>query len=118
MFAEDLHFALGRLIEHIGEDLVRIGEEMEGMTVAARRRRQINSLAQLDRSRIFVPHTIGGTSSMKGIKMPGRAKLTLAFTLDMPAGTKAGDRYRLDIIQKSGANIVGGSTYVIAATPA
>jgi hypothetical protein len=118
VFAEDLHFAIGRLIEQIGEPLVRIGEKMEGMTVAARRQRQLNNLAQLDRSRIFVPHTLGGTPAIKGVKISARSKLTLAFTLDMPAGTKPGDRYRLDIIQQSGAKIVGGSTYVIAATPA
>jgi len=71
VFAEDLHFALGRLIEHIGEALVRVGEELEGMTVAARRRRQINNLAALDRSRLFVPRTVGGTSVIRGVKMPG-----------------------------------------------
>lgn len=72
--------------------------------------------AGLDMSQLLVPREVSAVSAIHGVTMAAGAKMTLAITLQMPAGAKPGDRYRFDVMQRNGNAIVGGSTYVIATT--
>jgi hypothetical protein len=69
----------------------------------------------MDTSRVFVAES-SRTPSILGVEIPPRRAVTAAITIRAPEEAKPGDRFRLDIIQRSGERIVGGSSYVIAVT--
>jgi hypothetical protein len=112
---------LGSFLERVGERVERAGEAIEQFgaaltgapspadDVAEQKRRR---LASLDRSRIFV--AAAGVPAIEGVKLEACSFITVAVTVQAPATAKPGDRFRFDILQKSGGRIVGGSSYVMA----
>jgi hypothetical protein len=103
---------LGECVEHAGDEIERLGAEVarepfiEDDVAEAKRRR----VAKLDRSRVFVAGP--GTPTIQGVTLPANSFITAAVTVRAPAGAKPGDRSRFDILQKRGAQLLGGSSYV------
>ena len=118
-FVDEIHHAVGRWLERIGEVLVDLGERIEGEpAMYERRRRHLRKLTTLDRSRILVAGGVPGTPAIRGVRLAPRETATVSFTIQVPPNADPGDRYRLDVIQRQGQTIIGGSTYVIAVTDA
>jgi hypothetical protein len=107
---------IGELVEEAGESVERTGAELASEMVPAKvRRARLRKLASMDTSRVFVAES-SRTPSILGVEIPPRRAVTAAITIRAPEEAKPGDRFRLDIIQRSGERIVGGSSYVIAVT--
>ncbi|MGE5180730.1 MAG: hypothetical protein ACM31C_01645 [Acidobacteriota bacterium] len=102
---------LGELVEDAGDWLAR--EEAEHERADAKKWK-LRKLSKLDRTRSFVAAAGAKHVAVKGVTIPPRGVITAAVTIHAPAGAKHGDRHRLDILQRAGAKIVGGSTYVVA----
>jgi hypothetical protein len=86
------------------------------LAVDLRAQSRLTRAAALDVSQLLVPREVSAVSAIHGVTMAAGAKMTLAITLQMPAGAKPGERYRFDVMQRNGNAIVGGSTYMIATT--
>ena len=45
---------------------------------------------------------------------PAQKQFTAAITIQAPEHSRPGERFRLDVLQRNGDALVGGSTYVVA----
>jgi len=114
-FKEFLHEEVGRWFERVGEFIERVGEKLSGdASDDLPRSRRSERLASLDRSRIYQANTGLLTPTIRGAVLSSGGKFTVGITILAPSSSKPGDSYRLDVIQRDGAAIKGGSTYVIA----
>lgn len=104
---------LGEGVELIGEGIEQtaaaIGEYSLASDVRELKRRKVMTL---DRTRVFV--AAAGTAVIPGVKIEPLQYITVAVTVKAPDSAKPGDRFRFDILQRSGDHIVGGSSYVMA----
>lgn len=73
-----------------------------------------HKISRLDRSRAYVAPA--SVCSIGGVRLALGGHITAAVTVQAPPESKPGDRFRFDIIQKSGNQIIGGSSYVMAVT--
>jgi len=103
---------LGKAITDAGEDLEREGGPRE--RDEPWRRRKLRRLARLDGSRHLVAREGAHVATLAGVRLPPRGLATAALTFEAPADAKPGDRFRLDVLQRRGSEILGGSTYIIA----
>lgn len=111
---ESLRKEVGECFERIGEFIERLGERMaddssDDMPSIRRSKR----LAGLDLSRSY--HARAGMTkpTIRGVHLSPGAKVTLGITVQPPPNAKPGANYRLDVIQREGDAIKGGSSYVI-----
>lgn len=114
-FADLLHREIGRWLEKVGELVERVGEELAGdSSDDVARVRRSRKLATLDRSRIFVADKDQVVPTVRGVRLERGGKFTVGITIHVPPDAKPGDSYRLDVLQREGNIIRGGSSYVIA----
>lgn len=109
--------ALDNWLDHTGRRLeeleaYRDGEPMTQEWV----NRRIRGFSSLDPARVLVADDGAAASSINRIKIRARRQITAAITIQAPEHSHPGDRFRLDVLQRSGAALVGGSTYVIVVT--
>ncbi|HEY1354338.1 MAG TPA: hypothetical protein VGF67_32415 [Ktedonobacteraceae bacterium] len=104
----------------LGEQLERAGEWLERETGEDEReeppRRRLRKLARLDRKHIFLANADERTPSIKDVLIAPHGVITAAVTIQTPPDARPEDRFRLDIVQRHGARIAGGSTYIIVIT--
>ena len=103
----------GEWIEDLGERVEQAAAAVGGRTapsdlVEARARR----VGALDRTRVFMVEQ-RPLAQLSGIKLAPHGHITAAFTVQAPASAKRGDSYRLDVLQKVGGRVVGGSSYYL-----
>jgi hypothetical protein len=115
---------LGEWVERLGEEIEELGELLEGDRLEleeaderpSRRsaaRRTAKRLAQLDHERALIARG-EATAVLRGIELEPGSPITAAITIEAPRTAAPGDTFRLDVIQRTGNTILGGSTYVIA----
>jgi len=116
-FENAFHHAIGAWIERLGEALERIGKMIEDRSTRdVRHYRHWRKLDSLDQKKIFVAESKSGKPAVHGVRLDSRAMLTAGFIIEVPAGAVPGDRYRLDVLQREGNIVTGGSTYIIVTT--
>ncbi|HLW54653.1 MAG TPA: hypothetical protein VKW06_17585 [Candidatus Angelobacter sp.] len=107
---------VGEALEQAGERLeaaaARMARETRPSEIEETRRKR---MAHLDHSRVYVAKP-ASVATIGGLRLAPGARITAAVTVQAPPDAKPGDRFRFDIIQKSGGKILGGSTYVFAVT--
>jgi hypothetical protein len=121
-FCAHLRERLGRRLKRIGKWIERLGKAFGGgasefeESVEGRRARQraARKLATLDHSRVFVSSAGAESATIGGLELDAAQSFTVAISLQAPPEAKPGDRFALDIFQRRGDEIVGGSTYVVA----
>jgi hypothetical protein len=114
-FREFFHEEVGRWFERVGELLERFGERLAGEpSDDLPESRRSKRLASLDRSRIYHAEAGLAAPTIRGAVLPAAGMFTIGITVHVPPGSKPGDSYRLDVIQRDAATIKGGSSYVIA----
>jgi hypothetical protein len=110
--------AVGEWLEQAGRALERIGERLESdpaeVVVGNRRERKLRRLERLDRDHVLIAENTVGKPVMTGVHIPAGGYITAAFTVQAPAAAVPGERFRIDVLQRVGERLVGGSTYVIA----
>jgi hypothetical protein len=100
----------GRAIEHIGEAIEKDPTEAAGGS----RERRLRKLERLDTDSTLVAEDATGMPMLTGVRIPAGGCITAAFTVQAPATAVPGERFRLDVLQRAGERLVGGSTYIIA----
>jgi hypothetical protein len=123
-FNEVAHDTLEELVRHVlhkwlarvGERLEQAGEWLEQAAGQEEEpaRRKLRKLAGVDRSRIFVAEEGEIAPTIKDVSIAPRGMVTAAVTVQVPFNAKPGDHFRLDVVQRYGTRIAGGSTYIIA----
>jgi hypothetical protein len=119
---EHVHERLGEWLERVGEAIENVGEALEREPLELEDeledgqpiQRTMRKLASLDHSRVLVSPGGAEPATINGLELEAMSSFTGAVTLQAPADAEPGDRFRLDVIQRRGEEIVGGSTYVIA----
>jgi hypothetical protein len=76
--------------------------------------RLLRRVAKLDHDHVLQAREGSRMAMVRRVRIPARGSIPAAIVLRSPDGAKAGDRYRLDVMQRQGERVVGGSTYVIA----
>lgn len=74
----------------------------------------LRKLTELDLKNTFF--TNQEVAEIGGLRIPPQESQTAALTLQAPANAVPGDSYRFDVIQRSGEEILGGSTYYLVVT--
>jgi len=106
----------GEWIEQLGEEVEQAAAALGGTPVASDLREvRARKVATLDRTRVFVVED-RAKARLAGIRLPAAGRLTTAITVRAADDAKPGDQYRLDVIQRSGSQIVGGSSYILVVT--
>jgi hypothetical protein len=104
----------GEWIEQLGERIEQGAAALGGQTLPSDlMEARLRGVGMLDRSRVFVVEQ-RPVARLSGLKLAARGHVTAAFTVQAPAGAKPGDSYRLDVLQKIGGRVVGGSSYYLA----
>lgn len=112
--AGELIEKLGQSLESSADPLADTDEQEEDETPEHAGLRKIR---KLDRSRSYV--AVDQTSArVAGVHLPAGAAITAAVTVQAPPEARPGDRYRLDVMQRDGERIIGGSSYEIVVTRA
>jgi hypothetical protein len=112
---EDLKEMAGGLVEGLGEYLERLGREIEGRAQRnEQRERRRRLFDRVDRHHVLLAGAGRHPATIAGVQIPPSSAITAVFSLTPPPGARAKDRYRLDVIQRHGGRILGGSSYVIA----
>jgi hypothetical protein len=75
--------------------------------------RRLGKISRLNRARIFVADQ-KAMPTFAGIKIHPERSITAALVVEVPSEAKPGDRFRFDVLQKHGENLIGGSTYFVA----
>ena len=126
--AEQREHPLREHLEHVSGVLERVhtaaaeshgnGHAADGGSarVAEVRALRRERIAEVDRSRLFVAGE--GMPTLTGVHIHPDRPATMAITVQPPADAKPGDRYRIDVMQRSGDRILGGSTIVIGVVEA
>ena len=112
---EGLKKMVGDWVEDLGELLERWGREIEGAAQRnEQRERRRRLLDHVDRHHVLLAEAGSHPATITGVQIPPHGAVTAVFALSPPAGARKNDRYRLDVIQRHGGRILGGSSYVIA----
>jgi hypothetical protein len=111
--------SLGDWLERTGERLEALGatieeEPDEGSEEQVERR--LEKFRLLDPTQVYVADPDAKRPSVTGIRIAPLKPITAAVTIQAPPNADPGDRFRLDIMQRNGDRIVGGSSYVVVAT--
>lgn len=104
----------GELVEGLGERLEEAGAAVQQEAPTADdREAKIRKIAGLDRSRVYVagPEPI---ARIVGVRLPPKGRVTAAMTIQAPEQARPGERFHFDVIQRTAAGIVGGSSYIVA----
>jgi hypothetical protein len=116
-----VHERLGEWLERVGEAIESVGEMLEGDSIELGEeeegrsgQRTLRRLAELDHRRVLVLSAGEAPAVIGGLELEAMSSFTAAITLQTPTESVPGDRFRLDVIQRRGEEIVGGSSYVIA----
>lgn len=110
----------GQALEWLGEELEELGRQLErgdGEWPRARLDRAWGRTERRLRTLDWDRHLVlakGGVGVLAGVPIEPKAPLTAALTIQAPPGAEPGDRFRIDVIQRRGETIVGGSSYVVA----
>lgn len=115
----DLRSHLGAFLARVGEGVERIGEAIEEVATAIGGQQMASDphtlrcrkVAMLDRSRVFIAAT--GSPTIRGVTLAPGGHITAAVTVVAPPSACPGDRFRFDILQRNGDELVGGSTYIL-----
>lgn len=117
---ERTHKALSEWSARQGELLEQAGEWLERNAgvedVEEPPRRRLRKLARLDRRRIFLANAGERAPTIKNVAIAPHGVITAAVTIQTPPDARPEDRFRLDIVQRHGTRIAGGSTYIIVVT--
>lgn len=111
---EGLKEIAGGWMEELGEYVERLGREIEGKERNERHARRHRLFEQVDRHHVLLADAGPHAATVTGVHIPPNRAVTALFSVSPPPGAKPKDRYRLDVIQRHGSRILGGSSYVIA----
>lgn len=112
---EDLREIVGDWVADLGELLERLGREIEGPAQRnEQRERRRRLLDRVDRHHVLLANGGRHPATITGVQIPPYSAVIAVFALSPPPGARKNDRYRLDVIQRHGGRILGGSSYVIA----
>lgn len=112
---EDLREIVGGWVEDLGEFLERLGREIGGLAQRnEHRERRRRLLDRVDRHHVLLAESGPHPATITGVQIAPHSTVTAVFALSPPPGARKNDRYRLDVIQRHGGRILGGSSYVIA----
>jgi hypothetical protein len=112
---EDLREIVGGWVEDLGTRLERLEREIAGAAQPnEHHERRHRLLDRVDRHHVLLAEAGRHPATITGVEIPSNSTVTAVFTLSPPPGAQKNDRYRLDVIQRHGGRILGGSSYVIA----
>jgi hypothetical protein len=80
------------------------------------RERRARKVTALDRTHVYVVDRGARAGTVSNVHLAPGARVTAAITVQAPDDAQPGDRYRLDVLQRSGGHVVGGSSYVLVVT--
>jgi hypothetical protein len=106
---------LGEAVEAVGEQIEQVARHLAGdLAVPDEREIPIRGLEGLDRSVVYVADATASSPTISGIRLPAGGHTTAAITVRAPEDAKPGDQFRFDVLQRRGAEVMGGSTYVLS----
>lgn len=74
---------------------------------------KLERLAKLDRERVLLAED-QKTPTLRGLRLEAGEMVPMAMTLCAPSKARPGERFMIDVVERQGGQVLGGSTFVLA----
>src|SRR5258705_8830947 len=106
---------LGEAVEELGEKIELTARRMRHEpAVRDEREIKLGTLEGIDRSAVYVADQQVAAPAISGIRLARGAHIPPAIAVHARDGSKPGDQFRFDVLQRRKGKVVGGSTYVLS----